>query len=70
MPARPSPRRGPRRLLFATAVALVAVPALPAQASIVFSTGASGAAPADQTLWIAANDGSHKTRLAKGRQSS
>jgi hypothetical protein len=67
MPARPSPRRGLRRLLTATAVALVAVPAVPARASIVFSTG-TGAAPADQTLWIAGNDGSHRTRLAHGRQ--
>ncbi len=68
MPARPSPRRGPRRLLIATAAALLAVPAMPARASIVFSTGSHGAAPADQTLWIAASDGSHRTRLAKGRQ--
>jgi len=68
MPALTPARRGARRLLLlAIGATVLTVPATPASASILFSTGSSNN-PAKQRLFLAGNDGSHRTQLAVGRQ--
>jgi len=68
MPARIPSRRAARRLLLlAIGATVLTVPATPASASLLFSTGSSNA-PANQRLFLARNDGSHRTQIAAGRQ--
>jgi hypothetical protein len=68
MTARTSPWRGRRLLLLATAVAGLVTPVAPASASILFSTGTGSSSPGSQRLFLARNDGTHRTQIAKGRQ--
>ena len=68
MPARLPLRRGSRRLLLAAATAVIAVPAAPASASLLYSTGSGNAPPGKQRLFLAHNDGTHRIQIAQGRQ--
>ena len=68
MPAPPPIRRGGRRALLAGVAAALALPAPPASASILFSTGTGTGAPGQQRLFLARNDGTHRTTVAQGLQ--
>jgi hypothetical protein len=68
MTARPSPWRGRHCILLAAVAASLAAPVAPASASILFSTGTGTSAPGSQRLFLARDDGTHRTQIAKGRQ--
>jgi hypothetical protein len=68
MPALTPARRGARRLLLLALGATVLItPVAPASASLLFSSGSSNN-PAKQRLFLARNDGSHRSQIATGRQ--